>query len=48
MMEPEYHRELYIDVSGARWAGYAISITSIGAALPKRLFELKNIENHSR
>ena len=31
-MEPEYQRELYKDVSCARYSGYASSVTSMGAA----------------
>ena len=32
MIAPEYQRELYKDVRGARYNGYEISVTSIGAA----------------
>lgn len=32
IMAPEYHRELYKEVSGALYGGYAISETNIGAA----------------
>ena len=31
MMLPEYHSELYSDVSWARYRGYAISVTNSGA-----------------
>ena len=33
MIAPKYHKELYIEVIGPRYGGYAISETSIGAAL---------------
>lgn len=37
MILPAYHRELYIEVSGARCGGYAISVTSIGAAFAAKV-----------
>lgn len=33
MIDPRYHKELYSDVKGARYTGYEISATSIGAEL---------------
>lgn len=46
---PEYHRELYIDVKGARYVGYEISVINMGAALaakvsPKPIKKLEIIE----
>ena len=35
MIEPEYQRELYKEVRGARYVGYEISVTNMGAALAK-------------
>jgi len=32
-IDPEYQRELYREVRGARYVGYEISVTSMGAAL---------------
>jgi hypothetical protein len=32
-MAPEYQRELYVEVSGARYLGYESSVINIGAAL---------------
>lgn len=39
-MEPEYQRELYRDVKGARYVGYEISVTSMGAALAVNIPQL--------
>lgn len=34
---PEYQRELYKEVKGARYVGYAISVTNMGAALAVKI-----------
>lgn len=37
MMDPAYHRELYIEVRAARCGGYAISVTIMGAAFAAKV-----------
>jgi hypothetical protein len=34
---PEYQRELYKEVKGARYVGYETSVTNIGAALAAKV-----------
>ena len=36
-MLPQYHMELYSAVRGARYAGYEISVTNIGAAFDAKV-----------
>lgn len=36
IIDPPYHRELYIEVRGALYSGYATSVMSMGAALAAR------------